>query len=505
MICSEVELGIGEDADGIMVLPDSAKVGQPFSSQAGLDDVILDFEVTPNRPDCLSLAGIAREVRALTGLDVNLPETQTETAVSDADAPAFAGIEIEDAAGCPRYVGRVLRGIQVAPSPAWLQQRLTAVGQRPINNVVDVTNLVMLETGQPLHAFDYDNVRGGELVVRLAKTGEKLHMLDGSSLELTDQQWLVADAKGPSSLAGVMGGEESEIKPTTTRVLLEAANWDGAQIRRTQTILKLRTEAGARFEKNLNPELALVAWQRAMHLLVETGGGKASSGVIDIYPVRGKHPAIHLTRQRVAQILGLDVSVERVRSVLESLGFGTRWIPPDKYVVNSPYWRTDISLPDDLIEEIGRIIGYDSLPSSVLTGAIPEPEVDRLGAVRELVRDVFVAAGGIEVVSYVTTSDELLAKAERSALTALPGIGLKTAKRIIVELKDKFVNYSNSDMPIENSPNNESYQDTYNALKSLGFNHNEINKCLGKLINKKNDFNTQDLIKESLKLLKNSK
>ena len=420
MVLSERELGLSDEHEGILVLDDALTPGTPLADALG--ETVFDITPTPNRPDHMSVLGIAREVAALTGHSVREPAIDYEASGPAVTTQLAVRIDVPDL--CPRFVAGLLDGITVQPSPDWIQRSLIAAGQRPINNVVDVTNYVMLEFGQPLHAFDYDSVRGGELIVRLAQPGEKLRLLDGGALDLTNQHLLVADAEGPSSLAGVMGGEASEIKPTTTHVLLEAANWNGAQIRRTQTGLKLRTEAGARFEKSLNPELAMFAWQRAMRLLVETGGGQASSGVIDVYPGSEQPPAIHLSRQRVEQILGLDVPVERVRSVLGSLGFAARWIPPDKYVVNAPYWRTDVALPDDVIEEIGRIIGYDSLPSSALAGAVPEPDVDRLSVVREIVRDVFVAAGGVEVISYVTTNDELLAKAERSALTASPGLRL---------------------------------------------------------------------------------
>ena len=413
MICSEVELGIGEDADGIMVLPDSAKVGQPFSSQAGLDDVILDFEVTPNRPDCLSLAGIAREVRALTGLDVNLPETQTETAASDADAPAFAGIEIEDAAGCPRYVGRVLHGIQVAPSPAWLQQRLTAVGQRPINNVVDVTNLVMLETGQPLHAFDLARLEGGRIVVRAAARGEKVTTLDGSEHDLDEEILVIADSARPVALAGVMGAANSEVGDATSDILLEAAYFDPARVRRGAARLGLSTEASMRFERGADMAAPPQAIERATHLLAAIAGGGVSPPV-DVFPGTLPQRAIPLRVSRVNKLLATCLDAGAVRRILELLECRVE-IDGDILTTHVPTFRPDLEREVDLIEEVGRIHGFDEIAANTTMqgpmGDLSEPTALLSTKVRhrltglgldEVVTNTIVEADWLELVGAAT-------------------------------------------------------------------------------------------------------
>ena len=421
MVCSERELGLSDEHEGILVLDSGLEPGTPLADAIG--ETVFDITPTPNRPDHLSVLGIAREVAALTGRTVREPE-RTYTA-SGPDVADQLSVRIDVPELCPRFVAGVVQGITIRPSPDWMQAALIAAGQRPINNVVDVTNYVMLEFGQPLHTFNYDAVRGGELIIRLAEPGETLPLLDGTRLELTDQHLLVADAEGPSSLAGVMGGEASEVRPDTTSVLLEAANWHGPQIRREMTALKLRTDAGARFEKGLNPELALVAWERAMRLLLETAGGTASAGVVDVYPGLSPAKTVHLTRSRLEQILALDVPVEQVRTVLESLGFGARWVPPEKYVVTVPYWRTDIDVPDDLVEEVGRIIGYDSLPSAPLAGSIPERVVSPLLSTRERVRDAMAAAGLTEVINYATSSEPFVEQVQPlSTLTDRPLLAL---------------------------------------------------------------------------------
>ena len=313
-------------------------------------------------------------------------------------------MQIADPDLCGRYVATIIRGIQVRPSPDWLQQRLIAAGQRPINNVVDVTNFVMLEMGQPLHAFDYDRLREGRIVVRRPRPGERITLLDGSDQQLGPDHLLIADAELGLALAGVMGGADSEVAPHTTNVLLEAANFSGANTRRTASALKQRTEASLRFEKGLNPELAAQASARAMRLLLETAGGVADAGIVDAYPGRRPAARVQLTSQRLQQIAGTALPTETVRSILSGLGFPTQWKPPGTYVVDVPPWRTDIALPDDVVEEVCRIHGYDNLPSLGLSGPLPEPSVDRRLLVRESIRDALAASGCSEVITYAATS-----------------------------------------------------------------------------------------------------
>jgi len=408
MVCSERELGISDEHEGILVLDASLAAGTPLAEAVG--ETVLDITPTPNRPDHMSVLGIAREVAALTGQIVKEPALDFDE--SGPEVTRKLSVRIDAPELCPRFVAGVVEGITIQPSPEWMQQALVAAGQRPINNIVDATNYVMLEFGQPMHAFNYDAVRGEQLIVRRAEPGETLRLLDGAELELTSEHLLVADGEGPSSLAGIMGGEVSEVSAQTVNVLLEAANWNGPHIRRTQAGLKMRTEAGARFEKGLNPDLAMVAWRRGMHLLIETGGGTACKGVVDVYPGQQPQRAVHVTRSRMQQILADDIPVERVRSVLEGLGFSARWVPPEKYVVTAPYWRTDIAIADDVVEEVGRVIGYDHLPSYPLAGSLPEPALDPLLETRELVRDALAAAGLSEVINYSTSSREIVEKVQ---------------------------------------------------------------------------------------------
>ena len=251
-----------------------------------------------------------------------------------------------------------------------MQDALSSAGMRPINNIVDVTNYVMLEWGQPLHAFDFEILREGRIVVRRAHPGEHLELLDGSELKLETDDLVIADAERAVALAGIMGGAESEISDSSTTILLETANFQEASIRRSRARhTEGGTEASRRFEKSLNPELAELAAKRATALIIETAGGTAYAGIVDAYPGRVHAPQVVVTQRRIEQILGVQPSVERVRDILSGLGISNRWLPPDRYAVTCPPWRSDIIVPDDVVEEIGRIEGYDNLPSEPLPGA----------------------------------------------------------------------------------------------------------------------------------------
>jgi phenylalanyl-tRNA synthetase beta chain len=304
----------------------------------------------------------------------------------------------------------VITGVKLGPSPEWLQERLVALGQRPINNVVDVTNYVMLEIGQPLHAFDYDHIAGHQIIVRRGEDGEEFTTLDNEPRNLTNDMLVIADKRGPVALAGVIGGLESEVTGATVNILLEAATFIGSNVRRTGAALKVRSEASSRFEKALPPELAMVASKRATKLLVEICGGTAAEGAVDVYPSKAKETRVEVTRQRIAQVLGIDPPTTKVRSVLTGLGFSARWVPPDRYVVRVPYWRPDVRLDDDIAEEVARVIGYDQIPALPLAGAIPAPIVQPLRELRERARDVLAEAGMREVVSYSMTTMEALTR-----------------------------------------------------------------------------------------------
>jgi phenylalanyl-tRNA synthetase beta chain len=406
MVCSEKELGLSDYHEGILVLPKDAPIGTPLSDYLG--DTVLDLDITPNRPDCLSVLGIAREVAALTGQTVREPPLDYPE--EGRPAKERAKIEIADRDLCPRYCATIIDGVHIGPSPPWLQERLLAAGLRPISNVVDATNYVMLEVGQPLHAFDFSRIGGRRIIVRRTRPGETITTLDGSVRPLAPDMLVIADAEEAVAVGGVMGGAASEVGDGTTTVLLEAANFNAASLRRTSAALKLRTDASLRFEKGLSPELAMVGVRRATRLILELAGGRTAPGVIDVYPGRQRVTRITVTQERLRKVLGVHLPVSKVRHTLMSLGFGCRWLPPDRYIVRVPYWRTDVRIPDDVAEELARIIGYDELPTTTLSGVIPPATPQPVRQLRERVRDILAAAGMQEVISYSLTDRESLAK-----------------------------------------------------------------------------------------------
>ncbi|MBI2304777.1 MAG: phenylalanine--tRNA ligase subunit beta [Chloroflexi bacterium] len=404
MVCSEKELGISEDHVGIMILPPDAPVGVPLAEYLG--DVVLDLKVTPNRPDCLSVLGIAREVAALTGEKLRIPLV---------DYPQFlppvsewATVDIADPDLCPRYCATLVADVAIGPSPPWMQERLLACGMRPINNVVDVTNYVMLEYGQPLHAFDYHRLRDRKIIVRRARAGESLITLDGMERPLAPGMLVIADAQEPVALAGVMGGSGSEVTESTTHVLIESANFNHISIRRTCAALRLRTEASLRFDKGLSPELPLPALQRATQLMAEISGGKAAQGVIDVYPGKREATTLLFSLSQVQEFLGVPLSHSQVVSVLGSLGFSCSLPGEGVLQVEVPYWRQDVTLVEDVAEELARGIGYDSITATPLSGAIPPLLAEPLPPLRERVKDILAACGLQEVITYTLTSGEVL-------------------------------------------------------------------------------------------------
>jgi phenylalanyl-tRNA synthetase beta chain len=403
MVCSERELGLSDDHTGILVLPDDAPVGEPLAKY--ISDDVLNLEVTTNRVDCLSVLGVAREVAAITGATVTEPTLDYDEAGPDINRSV--AVRIENPGLCSRYLATVVRGVQVGPSPQWMQQRLTQAGLRPINNVVDVTNFVMMEYGQPLHAFDLHTVRQGTIVVRPATPGEPFTTLDGATHTLHPPMLLIADPEQGIALAGVMGGAQSEMTDSTTDVLVESATFDGLNTRRTSQVLKMRTEASARFEKGLNAELAMRALRRATDLILRTAGGQADTGIAEAFPNPPRQEPIRLRNNRLEQVLGVRFSSDQVINVLESLGFGV-FQEPDSLLATPPYWRSDVHIEEDLIEEVARIIGYDAIPSTPLAGQMPDHLTQPLRELREQVKDLLVSAGMQEVVSYSLVSHALL-------------------------------------------------------------------------------------------------
>ena len=407
MVCSEVELGLGDDHDGILVLPEDAPVGTPLVDYLG--DAVLDADVTPNRPDCLSILGVAHEVAALTGSTVVEPDP-TYPELGD-PIEQDANVEIADPDLCSRYAASLIRGVTVGPSPDWLKDALSAVGMRPINNIVDVTNYVMLEYGQPLHAFDFDTIGDSTVIIRAARPGERFTTLDEEDRKLAPPMLTIADSQDAIALAGVMGGQNTEVGDSTTNVLIESANFDANNTRNTATGLGMRTEASYRFERGIRQDLVPRALRRATALMLELAGGVASKGIIDVFPVVKTPPTLTIGPEHFRRVLGAEISTDTIDKVLTSLGFETTR-DGDTLDVRTPYWRADITIAEDLVEEVARIVGYDDVPATLMSTEIPhhEPRAER--EVRERLRDALVASGMQETISYSATSIDSLEKVE---------------------------------------------------------------------------------------------
>ncbi|MBU2008368.1 MAG: phenylalanine--tRNA ligase subunit beta [Chloroflexi bacterium] len=407
MVCSEKELGLSDQHEGIMVLPSEAPVGVPLSQYLG--DTILDIDITPNRPDCLSVLGVAWEVAARTGQRLSLPPSDYPE--EGLPIEGLASAEIRDPDLCPRYSAALVLGVKVGPSPSWLRERLEAYGMRPINNVVDITNYVMIEMGQPLHAFDFDTLRGRKIIVRRARQGEKFTTLDGVEWELNPQMLVIADAERAVALGGIMGGLDTEVTPSTTAVLLEAASFAFPQIRATSRALGLDTEAVMRFGRGLAPGLTVPALRRAVKLILDLAGGKAAPGHLDTYPGRKGPESIFLPHQEIKRLLGVELVPDEVERILTSLGFECL-AAPSGLQVRVPHWRSDIRLAADLVEEVARLRGYDQVPLTLVSGPPPSPRPNPMLQLKERLRDLLVALGLQEAITYALVSAERLEAAK---------------------------------------------------------------------------------------------
>jgi phenylalanyl-tRNA synthetase beta chain len=412
MVCSEKELGISEEHEGILILPPEAPTGRALSDYLG--DVVLELEITPNRPDCLSVIGIAREIAALTGEPLLVPEVRYDE--TEKSIESFASVGIVDPDLCPRYCASLVTGIRIGPSPSWLQQRLSSCAMRPINNVVDITNYVMLEYGQPLHAFDCHKLKGQQIIVRRARKGETITTLDGSKRSLNSDILVIADKEKAVAVAGIMGGLDSEVTDRTDAILLESASFNQAAIRRGCSDLQFQSEASIRFDKGLNSELPLVPLKRATQLLLELAGGKAAKGVIDVYPGRSKPELISLTAREVKRLSGLKVGIGEILKVLKALGFERReGDSRSQLFVSTPYWRSDIKCSADLVEEVVRTIGYDRIPMTRLGSPLP-PQKSKLSLearqseLKDKLRNILTGFGFQEVLTYPLVSLERLQK-----------------------------------------------------------------------------------------------
>jgi phenylalanyl-tRNA synthetase beta chain len=408
MICSEKELGLSEVADRIMILSEQAPVGVPLSEVLPEQDVILEIAITPNRGDCLSLIGIAREVAALTGGTLKKPSITLQA--RGEPISRFTSVTIQAPSLCPRYTASLIRNVAIKPSPAWLKNRLEAVGIRSINNVVDVTNYVMMELGQPLHAFDFDKLEDHRIVVRQAGENERLKTLDGVERILDPEMLVIADGKRAIGIAGVMGGLNTEVEETSRQILLESAFFSPESIRKTSKKLGLRTEASYRFERGVDPLGTPVALKRATQLIQEVAGGEIASGIIDEFPVPFSPTRLSLRAQRARQILGADLSVQQMRSILTSLEFSVSEQPNEILQVEVPSHRSDITREIDLIEEVGRIHGYDKISPTLPSGRIVPQDEKISQKVESLIQQILIGEGFYEVINYSFMSKSALDK-----------------------------------------------------------------------------------------------
>lgn len=434
MVCSEKELGLSDDHEGILLLPADAPVGMPLADYLG--DTVLDVDLTPNLARALSLIGVAREVAALTGTLLRRAQPML-AAIAGLVAPSevpdppgvgepFCQIDIRDPDLCPRYTAMLIRNVQIGPSPRWLQDRLRLAGQRPISNVVDITNYVMLEWGQPLHAFDYDRLlaraqRTGHaqpvIIVRRAEPGERMTTLDGADRALSSDMLMIADTAGAIAVAGVMGGEETEVHAGSTNILLESAAFDNINNRRTAHALKLFSEASARFGKGIPATLPPLAAQRAAQLMAELAGGKIVPGVIDAYPVRQPDVQVTLSDAEVRRLLGISVDAPNVTRSLEALE--CRVTAGEPLHVTVPWHRLDLAIPADLVEEVARVVGFDQIPATLMASVLPPQRRNWVLEGEMQVRTVLTGCGLQDAITYPLIGDDDNAR----LLAASPGNG----------------------------------------------------------------------------------
>ena len=402
MLCSEGELGLGPDRSGVMVLGQDVSLGDRLAKALELSDTVFEIDLTPNRPDCLSIIGVAREIAALQKTNLKHPDT----GLSDAGdtISAFTSVTIKAPELCPRYAARLLEDITVAPSPFWIQDRLISVGLRPINNIVDITNFVMMETGQPLHAFDFDHLAENKIVVRTAREGELFTTLDQKEWLLSPDMLMICDGEKPVALAGIMGGLNSEIEESTTRVLIESAYFDPVCTRKTSKKFGLNTDASHRFERGVDPDGTIAALNRAARLMAETGGGRIVDGVIDQHPKIQSARTITLSVRDTNSHLGTSLNQDKIGDLLRSIEFKVDHYDnsddQDKLIVIPPSFRVDINRPADLMEEIARLSGYNNIPTTfpLIPAEVRQPAKQM--ELRSRVKNIMTGYGFTEAINY---------------------------------------------------------------------------------------------------------
>jgi phenylalanyl-tRNA synthetase beta chain len=406
MLCSEKELGLSDEASGIMLLDGELPLGAPLDKALPLEDWILELNITPNRSDCLCLFGVAREVAALTGQPLHFPEDQRNE--ESPTAESLTSVVIDRADLCPRYVAKVILGVKIAPSPFRVRRRLEACGVRAINNIVDVTNYVMLEMGQPLHAFDFDRLEENRIVVRTALPGHTFTTLDGIVRSMPPEALMICDGKKPVALAGVMGGLNSEIQHDTKNILLESAYFDPMGIRRTSKRLGLSTEASLRFERGIDPNGSLYAAERAAGLIWKLGGGSIARGAVDNYPRRIEPVNLSLRVSRVNQILGTSLTAEAIKNYLQSLQMDVRAEGPGSLGITPGTYRVDLTREIDLIEEVARLYGFQKIPITLPAGRVSPEKKTKMQRACERARELMTSFGFWEVINYSFMSPQVL-------------------------------------------------------------------------------------------------
>jgi phenylalanyl-tRNA synthetase beta chain len=405
MLCSEEELGIGGDATGIMILPSDLPLGKELADALDLYDTVLDIGVTPNRSDCLSIVGVAREVAAVTGKELRYPPSVVVE--NDEEIQGITSVSIEDPDLCPRYTARVIKNVRIGPSPFWMRRRLEAVGLRSINNIVDVTNFVMMELGQPLHAFDFRFLEEGRIVVRRSRAGETFVSLDEKERVLRADTLMICDGVKPVAIGGVMGGLNSEIQKDTEMILLESAYFNPSSIRRTSRGLAMGTDAAFRFERGIDPEGVIRALDRAAGLIAELSGGTVCRGVIDQYPrIIATAKDILLRLKRIRDILGVAVEEADVVRILRNLKMTIEPAGEGTFRVTPPTCRVDIAREIDLIEEIARVHGYDRVPATLPAVSVIAGVANGKSTVEAQVREIMTGAGYQEVINYSFVSPD---------------------------------------------------------------------------------------------------
>ena len=394
MMCSVNELGMSDEpADGILILPDDVTPGADITEVLGLDESVAEFEITSNRPDCMSIIGLSRESAATFNRGFKIPEVKATG--NNEDVNDYASAEIAAPELCLRFIGRVIKNVKIAPSPEWMQKRLKACGIRAINNVVDITNYIMLEYGQPMHAYDLDHVEGHKIIVRRAEEGELLETLDDQPRMLQNSMIAIGDEKRAIGVAGVMGGANSEVCDTTVTVMFESACFNAVAVRRGAKALGMRTDASALFEKGLDPENCLPAIQRACELMEQLGAGEVVGGMIDIYPVKKEQTVLPFEPDKMNRFLGLEVSAAEMKEILARLEFEVK---DDKVYV--PTFRGDIESMADIAEEVARIYGYDKIPTTMMKGCVTVGGKSKKQHLEDVIRDSLTAVGLYEVTTY---------------------------------------------------------------------------------------------------------